>query len=164
MTQFRTSLTRETLSRFGRRGASLCALVLLTASPLTGYCSPDLASTSELPPSEYSNASLKASSVQFGYYNTSHISQTGARQTAEVNQSGVANTASITQTGLNDQAIANQFGNGNSTFAYQSASGVGVMVNQFGNQNEAMVVQTQPSPVPLVVNQIGNGYRLNVIR
>lgn len=187
MTQSRIPRASSTSSRLGRRGASLCALVVLAASPLTGYCSnPDLASASELPPSEYSSTSLKASSIQFGFDNTSQISQHGSRQTAAIGQVGADNTASITQTGINDlavaaqygtandakfiqtrnndTAIANQYGNSNSALVYQGVSNATAIVNQIGDQNAANVMQTRPSAVPVIVNSIGNGMTVNVIR
>ena len=185
MTESRTSRSGSTISRLGRRGANLCALALLAASPMVGYCNPDL-SKPELPTSEYGNASLNASSVQFGFNNTSRISQNGARETASVTQAGITNTASVTQTGMNDlaiatqygsansarfvqtrnndTAIANQYGSGNATSIYQGADNATALVNQIGTDNDATVVQTRSTPLPVVVNQIGSGYSLRVIR
>lgn len=186
MTESRIPSARNALSRFRRRGTMLCALAVLATSPMIGHCNPDLASSPELPASEYGNASLNASSVQLGFNNTSQISQNGARETASVSQVGATNTASITQTGLNDlaiaaqygsansarfiqtrnndSAIANQYGSGNSTAVYQGADNAIAQVNQFGNDNNATVVQTRSSPLPILVNQIGSGYSLRVIR
>lgn len=177
----------DAVPRHGRRAIALCALAVLAASPLAGYCANlDLSSIPELPSPEYSGASQNALSVQAGNNNTSHISQTGAQLTSAIGQYGSANTASITQMGMNDLAIATQYGNGNdakftqarnndsaiasqygnnnSIAGYQYASNASTLIGQYGNQNTAAVLQTTPSTTPLVIRQIGNGSAVAVVR
>ncbi|TAM89495.1 MAG: hypothetical protein EPN41_03605 [Candidimonas sp.] len=182
-----TRFANDTVPHRGQRTIALCALALLAASPLPGYCAnPDLSPTSELPIPEYSGASQNALSVQLGSNNTSHISQNGAQLTAAIGQFGSANTASTTQTGMNDlaiatqygngndakftqarnndTAIANQYGNSNSIAGYQYASNASTLIGQYGNLNSAAVLQVTPSTTPLVIRQIGNGGSVAVVR
>ncbi|WP_417252059.1 hypothetical protein [Castellaniella sp.] len=166
--------------------AALFAGLLLTTTPLVGYCSnPDMSSLSELPPTELNASSLHADTYQKGVLNNSHITQKGASAAATVTQEGIKNQASISQTGVNNTAVLAQYGADNDAWIMQGGSnnsgditqqGTGnrakleqytsnahASLGQFGNFNQLAVTQTIPGSLPPII-QIGTGLKLNVIR
>lgn len=157
-----------------RNWVPIAAALLLSASPLPGYCAdPDLA----LPELQANTAS--AQTLQVGHQNVAHITQSGSTKAAQIAQVGAGNNASITQLGMADQAIAAQYGAGNSSTIYQTgnndkaataqyglgnqtyvgqtASNVSAQVNELGLGNKAILLQTHPGATPVTLNVAGIG-------